>query len=62
MSLKNINFMMWGNMLVYNYVLIVLKIKDFKNYIYVYVLGLLFMIVYIIYINFVLIVCFIFIN
>lgn len=62
MSLKNINFMMWCNMLVYNYVLIVLKIKDLKNYIYVYVLGLLFMIVYIIYINFVLIVCFIFIN
>lgn len=54
--------MMWCNMLVYNYVLIVLKIKDLKNYIYVYVLGLLFMIVYIIYINFVLIVCFIFIN
>lgn len=62
MSLKNINFMMWCNMLVYNYVLIVLKIKDLKNYIYVYVLGLLFMIVYIIYINFVLIICFIFIN
>lgn len=62
MSLKNINFMMWCNMLVYNYVLIVLKIKDLKNYIYVYVLGLLFMIVLIIYINFVLIVCFIFIN
>lgn len=62
MSLKNINFMMWCNMLVYNYVLIVLKIKDLKNYIYVYVLGLLFMIVYIIYINFVLSVCFIFIN
>lgn len=62
MSLKNIIFMMWCNMLVYNYVLIVLKIKDLKNYIYVYVLGLLFMIVYIIYINFVLIVCFIFIN
>lgn len=62
MSLKNINFMMWCNMLVYNYVLIVLKIKDLKNYIYVYILGLLFMIVYIIYINFVLIVCFIFIN
>lgn len=62
MSLKNINFMMWCNMLVYNYVLIVLKIKDLKNYIYVYVLGLLFMIVYIICINFVLIVCFIFIN
>lgn len=62
MSLKNINFMMWCNMLVYNYVLIVLKIKDLKNYIYEYVLVLLFMIVYIIYINFVLIVCFIFIN
>lgn len=62
MSLKNINFMMWCNMLVYNYVLIVLKIKDLKNYIYVYVLGLFFIIVYIIYINFVLSVCFIFIN